>query len=117
MTTRARRACSRMLRPAPGSSAVDGYMLLFTESSGTDQVALYRITDGVLTSLQTVSREVPVGSRLLLRAQGTALESWVQEGSTWTRLGRVTDSTYGNAGYVGVGIRGKTGRLDDFGAR
>ena len=37
--------------------------------------------------------------------------------STWTLLGSVADSTYGAAGCVGVGIRGKTGRLDDFGAR
>jgi hypothetical protein len=29
----------------------------------------------------------------------------------------VTDSTYTGAGYAGVGIRGKTGRLDDFGGR
>jgi len=92
-------------------------MLLFSQSSGTDQVTLYRITNGALTSLQTVSREITAGSRLLLRAQGTALESWVHDGSAWTHLGRVTDPTYGAAGYVGVGIRGKTGRLDDFGGR
>ena len=99
----------------PGSSAVDGYMLFFTQSSGTDQVAIYRITNGALISLQTVSREITVGSRLLLRAKGSALESWAHDGSAWTRLSRVTDSTYSAAGYVGVGIRGKTGRLDDFG--
>jgi hypothetical protein len=101
----------------PGSSAVDGYMLLFNQLSGTDQVVLVRITNGALTALSTVNREIAAGSRLLLRANGTALESWVQQGSVWTRLSRVTDSTYGGAGYVGVGIRGKTGRLDDFGAR
>jgi hypothetical protein len=32
-------------------------------------------------------------------------------------LGVVNDSTYTGAGSVGVGIRGKTCRLDDFGAR
>jgi hypothetical protein len=101
----------------PGSAAADGYMLLFTQSSGTDQVAIYRLTNGTLTVLQTVNYEVGVGNRLLLRAKGTALESWVKAGSTWTRVGRVTDTTYSSAGYVGVGIRGKTGRLDDFGAR
>ncbi|MGH3135040.1 MAG: hypothetical protein ACRDPV_00925, partial [Gaiellaceae bacterium] len=102
---------------SPGSSAVDGYMLLYTQRSGVDEIALYRITNGALTLLQTVNYEVAVGSRLLLRASGATLESWVQLGSTWNRAGRVTDSTYSGAGYVGVGIRGKTGRLDNFGAR
>jgi hypothetical protein len=92
-------------------------MLLYTQRSGVDQIAIHRITNGALTLLQTVNYEVAVGSRLLLRANGTALESWVQLGSTWTRTGRVTDSTYTGPGYVGVGIRAKTGRLEDFGAR
>ncbi|MDH4341173.1 MAG: fibronectin type III domain-containing protein, partial [Thermoleophilia bacterium] len=101
----------------PGTSAVDGYMLFYNQLSGTDQVVLLRITNGALTALSTVNREITAGSRLLLRATGTALESWVQDGAGWSQLGRVTDSTYVGAGYVGVGIRGKTGRLDDFGAR
>ena len=101
----------------PGSSAVDGYMLMYTQASGTDSVAIYRLTNGTATSLGSVGREIGPGARLLLRAKDTALEAWVQEGSTWTRVVRVVDSTYSGAGYVGVGIRGKTGRLDDFGAR
>jgi hypothetical protein len=42
---------------------------------------------------------------------------WVHDGSAWSRLGTVEDSTYVAAGYVGVGLRGTTGRLDDFGGR
>jgi len=102
---------------APGSSAVDGYMLLFTQSSGTDQVALYRVTNGALIQLAAADRAVAAGTVLLLRAKGNTLESWVREGATWTRVGYATDSAYPGAGYAGVGIRGKTGRLDDFGAR
>ena len=101
----------------PGSSAVDGYMLLFTQSSGTDSVALYRITNGALTSLASATREVAVGNRLLVRAKGSVLEAWVKAGSTWTRVAQITDTTYPGAGYAGVAIRGTTGRLDDFGAR
>ena len=101
----------------PGSAAVDGYMLLFTQSSGTDQLTLYRVTNGALTQLSVVNQEIAAGNRLLLRAKGTALEAWVRAGTTWTRASRVTDSTYTGAGYAGIGIRGKTGRLDDFGAR
>jgi fibronectin type 3 domain-containing protein len=102
---------------SPGSSAADGYFLMFTQQSGADSIAIYRMTNGALTSLSSAAREITVGSRLLLRAQGTALEAWVHEAGTWTRILRLTDSTYATAGYVGVGIRGKTGRLDDFGGR
>ncbi|HEX2428164.1 MAG TPA: hypothetical protein VHI53_09545, partial [Gaiellaceae bacterium] len=101
----------------PGSSAVDGYVLLYNQLSGTDQVLLYRMTNGVLTQLASVNREVAIGNTLLLRAKGTALEAWIKSGSTWTRLSQVTDSTFTAAGFAGLGIRGKTGRVDDFGAR
>ena len=92
-------------------------MLLFTQASGTDQLTLYRVTNGALTQLSVVNQEIAAGNQLLLRAKGTALEAWVRAGTTWTRASRVTDSTYTGAGYAGIGIRGKTGRLDDFGAR
>jgi Fibronectin type III domain len=101
----------------PGSSAVDGYVLLYNQLSGTDQVVLYRMTNGVLTQLASVNREVAIGNTLLLRAKGTALEAWIKSGSTWTRLSQVSDSTFTGAGFAGLGIRGKTGRVDDFGAR
>jgi hypothetical protein len=102
---------------SPGSSAVDGYVLLFTQASGTDQVTIDRITDGTLTQLATTNREIGAGARLLFRAKGSVLEAWVREGSVWSRIVRATDSTYTGAGYAGIGIRGKSGRLDDFGGR
>jgi hypothetical protein len=102
---------------SPGSTAVDGYMLLFSQASGTDQIALYRITNGALIALRTISQEVAAGDTLLLRAQGPSLEAWRHDGSAWTRLIDLTDSTYAAPGYVGVGLRGTTGRLDDFGGR
>jgi fibronectin type 3 domain-containing protein len=100
-----------------GTSAVDGYMLVYTQASATDQITIYRVTDGALIQLATLPREIGAGARLLFRARGTALEAWVGEGATWSRLVRVTDSAYSSAGYAGIGIRGKTGRLDDFGGR
>jgi fibronectin type 3 domain-containing protein len=101
----------------PASPAADGYVLLYNQLSGTDQVLLYRMTNGALTQLASANREVAAGNTLLLRAKGTALETWIRSGSTWTRLSQVTDSTYSGSGYAGLGIRGKTGRVDDFGAR
>ncbi|MGH3372784.1 MAG: fibronectin type III domain-containing protein, partial [Nocardioidaceae bacterium] len=101
----------------PGSSAVDGYMLVYFQLSGTDQVVLYRITNGAVTVLVTVNQEVALGDRLLLRATGSTLEAWRHDGVAWSRLGTVSDSTYAAAGYLGVGVRGTSGRLDDFGGR
>ena len=64
-----------------------------------------------------MSQELAVGDVLLFRVKGSTLEAWLRRGTTWSLLGSVADSTYAGAGYVGVGIRGKTGRLDDFGGR
>ncbi len=102
---------------APGSSAYDGYMLLANQASGTDQIVIHRITNSSLTTILSVGQELAAGDVLLLRAKGSSLEIWHNAGAAWSRLGVVQDSTYAGPGYVGVGLRGTSGRLDDFGAR
>ena len=93
----------------PGSSAYDGYMLRTIQQAGTDQVLLERIDNGTLVTRLTINQELAAGDTLLLRAKGTTIEAWRNDGSSWTRLGVVTDSTYGAAGYTGIGLRGTTG--------
>ena len=94
-----------------------GYRVRTLQQAGTDQVFIERIDSGVIVTRLTMSQELAVGDTLLLRAKGQSIEAWHKRGATWTQLGAVSDSTYQTAGRVGVGIRGKTGRLDDFGAR
>jgi len=101
----------------PGTSAYDGYMLRTNQLSGTDQVFLERVDNGALVNRLTISQNLTAGDVLLLRVKGSTLEAWLKRGTAWSLLGSVVDSSYGAAGYVGVGIRAKTGRLDDFGAR
>jgi fibronectin type III domain protein len=101
----------------PGSAAVDGYMLRTVQQSGADDVLVERLDNGVSTRLLTQSQDLAAGDVLLLRVQGSTVEAWRNDGTFWARLGTTTDATYGAAGAVGVGIRGTTGRLDDFGAR
>ena len=101
----------------PGTSGYDGYMLRTNQLAGTDEVFLERIVNGSLTRLLTLNHELAVGDTLLLRASGPTLEIWRNNGSSWSRLGTASDATYTAAGFVGVGLRGTTGRLDDFGAR
>ena len=100
-----------------GTGTYDGYMLRTNQLSGTDQVFLERIDNGAIVSRLTVNQELAAGDIVLLRAKGSSLELWRNAGSAWSRLGVVTDSTYTAAGYAGIGLRGTTGRLDDFGAR
>ena len=94
-----------------------GYVLRANQLAGTDEVLLERIDGGASVTRLTIARELAVGDTLLLRVKGSTLEAWLKRGSTWSLLGSVEDSTYAAAGRVGLGIRGKTGRLDDFGAR
>ncbi len=101
----------------PGSSANDGYMLRTNQLTGTDEVYLERIDNGAIVRLGTFAQDLAVGDVLLFRAAGSALEAWHRRGTTWSLVGSTSDSTYAAAGYIGVGIRGKTGRLDDFGGR
>ncbi len=101
----------------PGSAAYDAYLLRTNQLAGTDEVYLERIDNGAHTRLATINRELAVGDMLLLRVEGSTVEGWLNDGSSWTRLGTANDSTYPAAGYVGIGLRGTTGRLDDFGGR
>ena len=101
----------------PGGATHSGYMFRTNQLTGTDEVRLERIDAGAIVTRLTIARELAVGDTLLLRVKGSKLEAWLKRGSSWTLLGSVVDTTYAAAGRVGVGIRGKSGRLDDFGAR
>ena len=100
-----------------GLAAHSGYVLRTNQLAGTDQVMLERIDAGAIV---TQAHDL-AGARRRRHApsprQGVGARSVAQARTTWTLLGSVVDSTYGAAGRVGIGIRGKTGRLDDFGAR
>jgi Fibronectin type III domain len=99
----------------PGASA--GYMLRTNQLSGIDEVYLDRFNGGG-TRLLTIAEELAAGDTILMRVKGTSIEAWrLPSGGSWSRLGVVQDATYPAAAYVGVGLRGTTGRVDDFGAR
>ena len=121
---RAALGAARRLEPAPPvrAPAAAGHLDLrrlhaaHDPALGTDQVSLERVDNGTIVPLLTINQELVAGDLLLLRVQGQVLEAWLNR-SSWSRIGVVADATYGAAGYVGVGLRGTTGRADDFGAR
>ena len=85
--------------------------------AGTDQVLLERIDAGAIVNRLTIAHELAAGDTVLLRVQGIDARGVAQAGIDVVAPRERRDSTYGAAGRVGIGIRGKTGRLDDFGAR
>ena len=76
-----------------------------------------RVDNGAVVNRLTVNQELAAGDILLLRVKGSTLEAWRHDGSAWSRLGSSRTRPTRAAGCAGVGMRGTTGRLDDFGAR
>ena len=74
-----------------------------------------------MAALQPCSRprrSFATGDTPPVRAQGTVDRGLARPpGAPGLASGSSSDATYGRAGYVGVGLRGTSGRLDDFGAR
>ena len=99
------------------SGVFSGYALRYQVAAGVDQVMLELVTNGAYATLQTFNQEVLMGDKLRLRAVGSTIEAWRYDNNVglWTKLGEVSDSTYSLDGYVGLGLRGTGGRLDDFG--
>ena len=103
----------------PGSGPSTATDTREPDSADTDEIWLERIGQRTrVTTALTIPQELAAGDTLLLRAKGSIDRGLAQRRR---RPGRDSassqDATYGAAGYVGVGLRGTTGRLDDFGAR
>ena len=71
----------------PTNSVASGYVLVYTDLSGTDQVAIDRMTNNSLTALKTVNQEFVVGDKLRLRMVGSSIQAWRYSGSSWVELG------------------------------
>jgi hypothetical protein len=102
------------LQPATFS----GYALSYANNTtGVDQVFLMRVTGGGVTTLKTIDQEILVGDKLRIRATGSTIEAWRRDNNSgqWVKLADASDTTYGGGGYLGIGIRGNIGRMDDFG--
>ena len=99
-----------------GGTGYDGYMLRTNQLSGADEVALERIDNGVFVRRTTLTGSSPPATRSF-SASGLHHRGLAQRRASWSRIGTTSDSTYAGPGYVGIGLRGLTGRLDDFGAR
>jgi hypothetical protein len=101
----------------PGAS-INGYACIYNMVSGTDNVNFYRIDSGVLTGLGSISQNFSAGDRLGFSMVGSLMTIYraaAATPNTWVSLGTHTDTTYTAAGFIGFGISGTVGRVDDFG--
>lgn len=99
-----------------GGTTFDGYAVALVPASGTDQVAFFRIDNGVPTQLgATISQEVAAGESLGLEVNSTTLTAYYKTGGSWSSLGTRTDSTYSAAGRIGLLSADTSPRINDFG--
>jgi hypothetical protein len=105
-----------------GLWAFDGYRVSAHRfnNAGTDtmRVDVARIDNSASTQLGA-SVNIPDlgnGNKVGLRARGSALEFWYDDGAGWQMRGERTDATYAAAGYLGMYLDDtSTVRIDDFG--
>lgn len=105
------------LQDVGGSNTADGYAASVSETAQETQIQ--RITNfginAVLAS-RTGSALWNNGDKLGLSCEGSIIRLWrfPSGGSAWILILEVQDSTYPNAGYVGIGADATTCNLDDF---
>ncbi len=105
----------RIQEPSVTQNSWDGYELLALTQSGTDTLLIRRVTNDGMTVLVSTSLEFAVGDRLWLRCAGSTLTASIDQGAGFTQILQATDSVYVLDGWIGLRIRGTTGRADDFG--
>lgn len=93
-----------------------GYLVVHVLAGG---YAIHRMDDGnnvVLTSGSFSGGTLVSGDSLGFRSVGGTHEAWMKRGSgAWTFVAQVTDSTYQNAGAIGLQSSEPTSRYDNFG--
>jgi microcystin-dependent protein len=105
------------IQDAEALATYDGYFVAVFHSSGTDTLSFFRVTNNSGTILgSSISQEFSAGDRLGIRIVGNTIEAWRYNGGNWTLLGSREDSTYQDAGKIGVLLGPQTTiRVDDFG--
>lgn len=100
----------------------DGYQVdVFTSASQNALIRVYRVDNGTLTQLgaDVTSEDFNAGDKLGVSCVGSTISVYHHNGTSWSLVTTRTDSTYQEAGYVGMGLTDSAsgaGRLDDFAA-
>jgi len=92
--------CAVIIKTKPGTSegisvgvrvkdiatGVDGYTVNALQNSGTDDIRIRRVDNGVATTLSTVSQEYSVGDGIGIQMIGDVIYAWYYNGSTWSSI-------------------------------
>ena len=98
------------LRDVGGTAALDGY--LFQSTIGT--VTIRKLVDGGFVTLSSRSFARAAGDVLVFRSVGNVHTAYAVRGISVIQIGSSVDSDYAD-GYVGVGLFGNVGTLQNFG--
>lgn len=103
-----------------GASTTDGYIIYSDDA--LSQVLIGRRDNGSFTQLgAAISQTVEVGDKIGARLMGDQICAWYYDanaGAEWREIGCRTDSTYVNAGNIGISVDSTdttTGISDNFG--
>lgn len=91
----------------------DGYVVRYQQAA-TSQLIIDVNTNATGTTLSTVNITLAAGDKIGMVCLGSMIQSWAYTSGAWALQATVFDSTYPAAGYIGIGVRGTTGRGDDL---
>lgn len=92
----------RVIEPSAGSLGVEG------------AITVERMVNSVGTNILTLTKQNwAIASKVAVQVAGGKVIIWKENGSGWTVVGEVADSTY-TKGFVGMGSRGNIGRIDNL---
>lgn len=86
--------------------------------NGTDTVTIERYdrAAGQATTLgASISATFGAGDKLGIEVVGNVITAYKYSSGAWAALGNRTDSTYPDAGYIGLEVQDSAYRVDDFG--
>lgn len=97
-----------------GFSTWDGYGVRYQQNA-TPFFTVERWTNAALSTIQSQNLTLSAGDKIGIRVVGSAIEGWVYQSGAWTMQVSGTDTTYPTSGgFIAFGVRGTTGRVDDF---
>ncbi|HEY7418595.1 MAG TPA: hypothetical protein VH593_25685, partial [Ktedonobacteraceae bacterium] len=110
--------CFLIIKSPVLTGQYSGYRLDCYPNHSSGQFILYRVDNNTLTQLGTVTQAITAGDSWGLETIGTSFRvCYKAAAGAWTYIGSTfTDTTYNNAGYIGVMLASdSTAAYDDFG--
>ena len=98
-------------------STFDGYGLNIDIHPNPDTWTIEEVLNGGTTSIGSGTSNLANGDKVGLEVIGSTLKAYKYTSGAWnsTAIVSVSDTTYGSAGYIGIGVKDNNFYVDDFG--